>query len=77
MMASDAELRKLNNLRVIDLRNELGKRNLDKTGVKNELIERLQQVCTFLSALYSTGHLVREPSFKSLSFITGIDFRRP
>lgn len=45
-MASDAEFRKLNSLRVIDLRTELGKRNLDKTGVKNELIERLQKVIT-------------------------------
>lgn len=66
-MASDAELRKLNNLRVIDLRNELGKRNLDKTGVKNELIERLQKVCKFLSVeifllgiYFLTSHLIQE-----------------
>lgn len=44
-MATDVESRKLVNLRVIDLRTELAKRNLDKTGVKNELIERLQKVC--------------------------------
>ncbi|XP_065226795.1 scaffold attachment factor B2-like isoform X3 [Planococcus citri] len=42
-MATDIESRKLINLRVIDLRTELAKRNLDKTGVKNELIERLQK----------------------------------
>lgn len=50
-MASDVESRKLVNLRVIDLRTELAKRNLDKTGVKNELIERLQKVIFRLLSL--------------------------
>jgi hypothetical protein len=43
-MASDGEGRKLNDLRVVDLRAELEKRNLDKSGVKAVLIEKLQKV---------------------------------
>jgi hypothetical protein len=43
-MASDSEKRKLIDLRVVDLRAELERRNLDKTGVKAVLIERLQKV---------------------------------
>lgn len=42
-MASE-EGRKLNDLRVVDLRAELEKRSLDKTGVKAVLIEKLQKV---------------------------------
>lgn len=36
--------RKLTDLRVVDLRQELEKRGLEKTGVKAVLIERLQKV---------------------------------
>jgi hypothetical protein len=43
-MATDNEKRKLNDLRVVDLRAELERRNLDKTGVKAVLIEKLQKV---------------------------------
>ena len=43
-MASENENRKINDLRVVDLRAELEKRNLAKTGVKVVLIERLQKV---------------------------------
>jgi len=42
-MASE-EGRKLNDLRVVDLRAELERRSLDKTGVKAVLIEKLQKV---------------------------------
>jgi hypothetical protein len=42
-MDADSEQRKLIELRVVDLRAELEKRNLGKTGVKAVLIERLQK----------------------------------
>jgi hypothetical protein len=50
-MASDSEKRKLVDLRVVDLRAELERRNLDKTGVKAVLIERLQKVIDMLHEL--------------------------
>lgn len=41
---SEGEPRKLSELRVVDLRVELEKRGLEKSGVKAALIERLGKV---------------------------------
>lgn len=48
---SELECRKLSNLRVIDLRGELEKRRLDKSGNKQILLERLQKVNVILNLM--------------------------
>lgn len=42
--ANSSDLKKLSDLRVVDLRVELEKRGLDKNGVKAALTERLSKV---------------------------------
>ena len=50
--------RKLTDLRVVDLRQELENRGLEKSGVKAVLIERLQKViCPFASENTSNRHV--------------------
>lgn len=43
--------RRIRDLRVVDLRNELDSRGLDKTGVKATLVERLMKVCPILKSI--------------------------
>lgn len=43
-MSSEGDIKKLSDLRVVDLRTELEKRGLDKSGVKQTLFERLHKV---------------------------------
>lgn len=47
-MAADTAGKKINELRVYDLKVELEARSLDLTGNKNELVRRLQQVRPFV-----------------------------
>jgi SAP domain len=43
-MASDQDKRKLSDLRVVDIRSELDKRGIDKSGVKAVILDRLSKV---------------------------------
>lgn len=49
-MVIDTEIvkRKLRDLRVVDLKNELERRSLDKSGVKATLMERLSKVSSVI-----------------------------
>lgn len=51
-MASDVEMCKLSDLRVVDLKNELEKRSMPTTGVKSVLSERLQKVIKMSAILH-------------------------
>ena len=46
-MALEGKGKKLTDLLVVELRSELEKRNLDKTGIKAVLVERLVKVIVY------------------------------
>lgn len=53
---ADAEGKKLTELRVIDLKTELERRSLDKTGNKAALLERLSKVYKY-SYIFSLNYI--------------------
>lgn len=70
---SDTEKKKLNDLRVVDLKSELEKRSLEVTGVKTVLIERLVQV-GFVQENYNK--LASSTSLASVNLSGYVNFAR-
>lgn len=57
-MSETDSARKLSDLRVVDLRAELEKRGLDRSGNKQALVERLQKVCIIIISVSSKEHCI-------------------
>jgi pyruvate-formate lyase-activating enzyme len=62
---TDAEMKKLTDLRVVDLKAELEKRSLEVTGVKNVLVERLEKVCGKKNQTWPTEWIYLKNQFSS------------
>ena len=56
-MSAETEKRKLNDLKVVELKAELEKRGKETSGVKNVLIERLSQVNFFYHVRHCLKYL--------------------
>lgn len=58
---ADTEGKKLTELRVIDLKTELERRGLDKTGNKAALMDRLAKVGNYLGYVYLFSKMQKIP----------------
>lgn len=68
-MASDVEMRKISELRVVDLKNELERRGLDTLGVKAVLTERLKAVSMTPSCFSENFHCSAQSNQPRLHYV--------